>query len=83
MPSDMVARMINDDQIQILVNLNGYTKVFYCKQFFCLIVSLILLVVDYNVFVSRAIFLTSDIGSMTELLREYILYRMNIFSTSY
>lgn len=26
MPSDMVARMINDDQIQILVNLNGYTK---------------------------------------------------------
>ncbi|KAG5553327.1 hypothetical protein RHGRI_011257 [Rhododendron griersonianum] len=26
MPSDMVARMINDDQIQILINLNGYTK---------------------------------------------------------
>ncbi|KAL9162279.1 hypothetical protein ABFS82_07G079400 [Erythranthe guttata] len=26
MASDMIARMINDDQIQILVNLNGYTK---------------------------------------------------------
>ncbi|CAL5413958.1 unnamed protein product [Camellia sinensis] len=26
MSSDMIARMINDDQIQILVNLNGYTK---------------------------------------------------------
>lgn len=74
MPSDMVARMINDDQIQILVNLNGYTKVFYCKFFFCLIVSLILLVVHYNVFVSCAIFLISDIGSMTQLLCEYVLY---------
>ncbi|KAL0358434.1 UNVERIFIED_CONTAM: putative UDP-N-acetylglucosamine--peptide N-acetylglucosaminyltransferase SEC [Sesamum angustifolium] len=26
MASDMIARMINEDQIQILVNLNGYTK---------------------------------------------------------
>ncbi|KAI3470078.1 hypothetical protein Pfo_026741 [Paulownia fortunei] len=26
MASDMIARMINDDQIQVLVNLNGYTK---------------------------------------------------------
>ncbi|KAL7204924.1 hypothetical protein ACSBR2_017943 [Camellia fascicularis] len=26
MSSDIIARMINDDQIQILVNLNGYTK---------------------------------------------------------
>lgn len=51
MPSDMVARMINDDQIQILINLNGYTKVFYCMQFICVIVYLILLVVDYYVFI--------------------------------
>ena len=29
MSADMIARMINDDQIHILVNLNGYTKVFY------------------------------------------------------
>lgn len=28
MSSDMIARMINEDKIQILVNLNGYTKVF-------------------------------------------------------
>lgn len=27
MPSDMIARLINEDKIQILVNLNGYTKV--------------------------------------------------------
>lgn len=27
MSSDMIARLINDDKIQILVNLNGYTKV--------------------------------------------------------
>ncbi|XP_019179993.1 PREDICTED: probable UDP-N-acetylglucosamine--peptide N-acetylglucosaminyltransferase SEC [Ipomoea nil] len=26
MSSDMIARMINEDQIQILINLNGYTK---------------------------------------------------------
>jgi len=25
--SDVIARMINEDQIQILINLNGYTKV--------------------------------------------------------
>lgn len=27
MSSDMIARLINEDKIQILVNLNGYTKV--------------------------------------------------------
>lgn len=27
MSSDMIAKMISDDKIQILVNLNGYTKV--------------------------------------------------------
>lgn len=27
MSSDMIAKMINEDKIQILVNLNGYTKV--------------------------------------------------------
>lgn len=27
--SDVIARMINEDQIQILINLNGYTKVRY------------------------------------------------------
>ena len=27
MSSDMIDRMINEDKIQILVNLNGYTKV--------------------------------------------------------
>ena len=27
MSSDAIARMINEDKIQILVNLNGYTKV--------------------------------------------------------
>lgn len=27
MSSDMIARLINEDRIQILVNLNGYTKV--------------------------------------------------------
>lgn len=27
MSSDMIARMINEDRIQILINLNGYTKV--------------------------------------------------------
>ncbi|WOL01401.1 putative UDP-N-acetylglucosamine--peptide N-acetylglucosaminyltransferase SEC [Canna indica] len=26
MPSDMIAKMINEDKIQILINLNGYTK---------------------------------------------------------
>lgn len=25
--SDVIARMINEDKIQILINLNGYTKV--------------------------------------------------------
>ena len=29
MPSNKIAMMINDDQIQVLVNLNGYTKVCY------------------------------------------------------
>lgn len=28
MSSDMIAKMINEDEIQILVNLNGYTKVY-------------------------------------------------------
>lgn len=27
MTSDMIAKLINEDQIQILINLNGYTKV--------------------------------------------------------
>jgi protein O-GlcNAc transferase len=27
MSSDMIARLTNEDKIQILVNLNGYTKV--------------------------------------------------------
>lgn len=27
--SDVIAQMINEDQIQILINLNGYTKVRY------------------------------------------------------
>jgi protein O-GlcNAc transferase len=27
MTSDMIARLINQDKIQILINLNGYTKV--------------------------------------------------------
>lgn len=27
MPSDMIAKVINEDKIQILINLNGYTKV--------------------------------------------------------
>lgn len=27
MTSDKIARLINEDQIQILINLNGYTKV--------------------------------------------------------
>lgn len=29
MPSDMIAKVINEDKIQILINLNGYTKVVY------------------------------------------------------
>lgn len=29
MPADVIAKMINGDKIQILVNLNGYTKVFF------------------------------------------------------
>ena len=28
MSSDMIAKLINEDKIQILVNLNGYTKVY-------------------------------------------------------
>lgn len=27
MSSDMIAKLINEDKIQILINLNGYTKV--------------------------------------------------------
>lgn len=27
--SDVIAKMINEDEIQILVNLNGYTKVYF------------------------------------------------------
>lgn len=33
MTSDVIARMINEDKIQILVNLNGYTKV-WSQSFF-------------------------------------------------
>lgn len=33
MSSDMIARMINEDKIQILLNLNGYTKVFPANLF--------------------------------------------------
>ena len=29
MSSDMIAKLINEDKIQILINLNGYTKVYY------------------------------------------------------
>lgn len=29
MTSDMIARLINQDMIHILINLNGYTKVNY------------------------------------------------------
>ena len=32
MTSDMIAKLINEDKIQILINLNGYTKV--CFKFF-------------------------------------------------
>lgn len=33
MTSDVIARTINEDKIQILINLNGYTKV-YSKFYF-------------------------------------------------
>ena len=33
MSSDMIARLINEDKIHILVNLNGYTKVLYHLEF--------------------------------------------------
>ena len=29
MSSDMIAKVINEDKIQILINLNGYTKVVF------------------------------------------------------
>lgn len=29
MTSDMIAKMINEDKIHVLVNLNGYTKVYF------------------------------------------------------
>lgn len=32
MSSDMIAKLINEDKIQILINLNGYTKV--CSTYF-------------------------------------------------
>lgn len=32
MSSDMIAKLINEDKIQILINLNGYTKV-WCPIF--------------------------------------------------
>lgn len=33
MTSDMIARIINQDKIQILINLNGYTKVIHNAPF--------------------------------------------------
>lgn len=37
MSSDMIGRLINEDKIQILINLNGYTKVFVVIYIFHLI----------------------------------------------
>lgn len=37
MTSDVIAKLINEDKIQILINLNGYTKVWYTFHFLNLI----------------------------------------------
>lgn len=41
MASDAIARMINESQIQILVNLNGYTKVCVSSEYSASLISLL------------------------------------------